>query len=376
MNDVPTRLLRETLQARVPAASSPACLDAETVAAWADDALRPDEREAAEAHAADCARCQMLLAAMATTAPPETAGRSWWRLPAMRWLVPLTVATAALLVWVNVPRNALAPSPSTAVAMREARPESPQAPADAALNAQPPATVLSRAGAPAVVPQKPAANATRDKELTAKLDTLKKSAADTVRDEARPAPVKALSEADNGVAAAAKAEATASLAPAPAARQQSGAESTPPPPTPSSALQRSAAAPAVTMRASARMLDARVSPLIVSSSPAIVWRLAANGAVERSTDGGSTWELQSTGVTVRLTAGASPSPSICWLVGPQGIVLLTTDGRSWRRLAFPEAVGLVSVRAVDEKIATVGTLDGRSFSTTDGGQTWQRSPAF
>ena len=81
-------------------------------------------------------------------------------------------------------------------------------------------------------------------------------------------------------------------------------------------------------------------------------------------------------MTVRLTAGASPAPSICWLVGPQGIVLLTTDARSWRRIAFPEAVDLVSVRASDDKIATVSTADGRAFSTTDGGQTWTRSPAF
>jgi hypothetical protein len=93
MSDVPIRLLRDALQSRVPAAPSQECLDAETVAAWADDALGRDERQAAEAHAADCARCQAVLAAMAATMPQATP-RSWWRLPAMRWLVPLTVATA------------------------------------------------------------------------------------------------------------------------------------------------------------------------------------------------------------------------------------------------------------------------------------------
>ena len=131
------------------------------------------------------------------------------------------------------------------------------------------------------------------------------------------------------------------------------------------------------MRAPAGMFDARPSTtLIVSSNPNSVWRIVANGAVEHSTDRGSTWELQPTGVAVMLSGGASPSPSICWLVGPQGIVLLTTDARSWRRIAFPEAVDLLSVRAADDKIASVTTSDGRVFSTTDGGQTWQRSPAF
>jgi hypothetical protein len=373
MNDVPTRLLRETLQARVPAASSTACLDAETVAAWADDALPRGEREAAEAHAADCARCQTLLAAMATTAPPETAGRSWWRLPALTWLVPLTVATAAVLVWVNVPGSVVAPP--TSMAEREARVVSPQAPASAgaAPNAQPPAAVLRQAAPPATVAPKPAVEARRDKERAAKLDALRESTADTVRDEAsQPAPANAPSAADNRVAAAAtKAEATAQLpAAAGAAPQRSAAESASPPPAPAPALQRSAAPPPIAM--SARMFD--VAPrLIASPNPAIVWRIATNGAVERSTDSGSTWQRQSTGVTVTLAAGAAPSASICWLVGPQGTVLLTTDGRSWRRIEFPEAVDLASVRASDDKSATVATADGRAFSTTDGGRTWKRS---
>ena len=77
-------------------------------------------------------------------------------------------------------------------------------------------------------------------------------------------------------------------------------------------------------------------------------------------------------MTVMLTAGASPAPSICWLVGRQGIVLLSTDGRTWRRVAFPETADLSSVRATDDKSATVNTSDGRAFRTTDGGRTWTR----
>ena len=47
------------------AATGPECLDADTLAAWADNALGAAELAAAEAHAADCARCQAMLAAMA-----------------------------------------------------------------------------------------------------------------------------------------------------------------------------------------------------------------------------------------------------------------------------------------------------------------------
>ena len=71
-----------------------------------------------------------------------------------------------------------------------------------------------------------------------------------------------------------------------------------------------------------------------------------------------------------LTAGASPAPSVCWVVGRAAVVLLSTDGRSWRRLAFPEAVDLIAVRAVDATTASVTTADGRTLTTHDGGSTW------
>ena len=116
--------------------------------------------------------------------------------------------------------------------------------------------------------------------------------------------------------------------------------------------------------------------LIPSPNPNIRWRIVPGGGVERSIDGGSTWQAQSTGVTVTLTAGAAPAPTICWLVGPGGIVLLSTDGRSWQRITFPEATGLSQIRATDDKNATVTTTDGRVFSTTDGGRTWTRSSGF
>src|SRR5204862_5305300 len=55
---------------------------------------------------------------------------------------------------------------------------------------------------------------------------------------------------------------------------------------------------------------------IVSSNPGSRWRIIGGGAVQRSMDGGATWQVQQTGVNVALTAGDSPSPSVCWLVGP------------------------------------------------------------
>jgi photosystem II stability/assembly factor-like uncharacterized protein len=116
--------------------------------------------------------------------------------------------------------------------------------------------------------------------------------------------------------------------------------------------------------------------IIASSNPSTRFRLLRGGGVQRSADGGATWQTEVTGATDTLTAGFSPSPSVCWLIGPSGTVLLSTDGRSWRRRPFPESVDLRSVTASDSDNATVTTVDGRVFVTTDGGQNWSRGPAF
>jgi photosystem II stability/assembly factor-like uncharacterized protein len=115
---------------------------------------------------------------------------------------------------------------------------------------------------------------------------------------------------------------------------------------------------------------------IVSPDLSIRWRIGANGAVERSTDGGSSWVAQSTGIAADLTAGTSPSPQVCWLVGRAGTVLLTSDGLRWQRVRFPETVDLTAVQATDVRTATITTADGRRFSTADGGVTWAPVQGF
>src|SRR5262245_5239132 len=89
------KLLASTLKASGTEAremTRDAHLDAETLAAWADDALGASERASAEAHAAGCARCQQLLAAMVRTLPEPEPKTSPWRMPSLGWLVPLTAA--------------------------------------------------------------------------------------------------------------------------------------------------------------------------------------------------------------------------------------------------------------------------------------------
>jgi photosystem II stability/assembly factor-like uncharacterized protein len=110
---------------------------------------------------------------------------------------------------------------------------------------------------------------------------------------------------------------------------------------------------------------------ILSPDPAVRWRIIGS-TLQHSSNGGSTWQAASTGVAAELTAGAAPSATVCWLVGRSGVVLLTTDGRTWRRIAFPEMTDLSAVFTVDAggNVASVSTVDGRTFVTTDAGATW------
>src|SRR5262249_61903979 len=76
--------------------STDACLDADTLAAWADGALDAGALAAGETHPADCARGQAMLAAMARTAPPAPApGAAPRRQPASRCTLSRTAASDA-----------------------------------------------------------------------------------------------------------------------------------------------------------------------------------------------------------------------------------------------------------------------------------------
>jgi hypothetical protein len=346
------RLLAETLEAHGALVPEGSCLDAETLAEWADDTLGSHERAIAEAHAASCARCQALLAVMMRTAPPAVAERPAWRIPALGWLIPLTAAAAAVLVWAIVPGRATLPSNDRPVPASSERPVS--VPGDRPVSVADKGGTPARSAAGTPLPAKPEAQLLRQRtpprapaDITAAPSSPPRQR-DASSQEARAAALDKVENLDQAPVTASAKEAVVAAAP-PAFRSlvpiASGAALAP---------------------------SGRAGTVIVSSSQASRWRIAPRGAVERSTNGGSTWQAQETGATVTLAGGASPSESVCWLVGPTGTVLLSTDGRSWQRVAFPEATDLISVRAADDKAAVVTASDGRTFSTTDGGLTWVR----
>jgi Photosynthesis system II assembly factor YCF48 len=109
---------------------------------------------------------------------------------------------------------------------------------------------------------------------------------------------------------------------------------------------------------------------VMSPDPSVRWRILNGLMLQRSSDGGLSWQAEKVEIIRRITAGAAPSTSVCWLVGQNGLVMLTTDGRTWQQIAFPQFTALKDVRATDARTATITTADGRVFVTENGGKTW------
>jgi hypothetical protein len=111
--------------------------------------------------------------------------------------------------------------------------------------------------------------------------------------------------------------------------------------------------------------------LIRTPDPNVLWRIAGAGFVERTTDGGATWNGQQPDPNALLVDGSAPSAKICWLVGNDGAILMTKDAMKWRKLPPPIPADFTAVMAKSASEATVTTADGQKFSTTDGGKKWK-----
>ena len=123
---------------------------------------------------------------------------------------------------------------------------------------------------------------------------------------------------------------------------------------------------------------ARDSNLIPAPGGNVLWRVGAGGTIEQSTNAGTTWTKQSSGVADKmLRNGSAPSESVCWVVGSEGTILRTVDGGGhWMAVVSPLGPGakkgeLGGVLGVDALHATVwNARNTKQFATSDGGQTW------
>jgi hypothetical protein len=390
-------------------ATTAACVDAETLAAWVDNGLPKAEAAAVEMHLAECERCTAMVATFARTIPDAPVAESLWTRWHLRWLVPLATAATVAAVWVLVPRSdspqmTLGRGPTTesqaAAAADAAQPaattESKEQEARPAFAASKPAdALLKREGSPQVAQpqvaqpqvagqlsderradadqaakrlQSAPANETFIPASPREADREEAKSADAPTDRFSPPIPSANAVPPAGPAPSARATATAPAAEESARRAPAAAPSPAAPPQPTTL----GAAPSTQARAVERAREGAAIVEIASPDPMIRWRVVGAGQVERTTNGGARWEAAKLPESATLIAGSSPSPSICWLVGRTGSIYVTTDGLRFVRVPFPDRTDFVSIQATDGRRATVVTIDGRTMRTDDQGATWIR----
>jgi hypothetical protein len=123
-----------------------------------------------------------------------------------------------------------------------------------------------------------------------------------------------------------------------------------------------------------RFVASPVPLSVPAPSGTTIWRIGQAGMIQRSTDSGTTWFIQPSGVVSDLIAGSAYSDQICWLVGRNGVVLRTTNGgATWQKLTSPSNIDLLGVFSINADSATVTDAAGRAFETTSGGAHWTRT---
>jgi hypothetical protein len=163
-------------------------------------------------------------------------------------------------------------------------------------------------------------------------------------------------------------------APQPNARKSKKAATAPvAAPTQSAKAMNLAASQTTEAAALANLQQAQMSSNLMNlqiqtPDPKVLWMIA--GTIEKSEDGGATWKPESPETRARIIAGSAPNVKICWLVGENGTILRTTNGAHWKAINPPAETDFVRVEATDALTATVTALDGRRFSTSDGGKSW------
>jgi hypothetical protein len=338
---------------RGSAAPTDACLDAETLAAWADGGLDAKASAAVELHASNCQRCTAVLATMARTAPAASPAHAWTPARVVRWLVPMMGAATAIAIWIAVPDRPITsvqPAPAHDLSVGSERGTLTAEPGKTTAKQAIPNPALGTANAErgnANVQSGTAAEpGTRNLELgTRNVEPRAELRADAPS--VRQNELQMRDDVRRELVAPTEAQDAAAAAPFAVPQEAAGP---PPPAPPTPAAGPTAAAPSAPFAAEVQIETLRESTTSVArtmtvasdsispSNPQVRWRIVDAMVVERSMNGGKTWTR---------TASVPGTPKA-------------------------PAVGVVSVRAVDANRAVVGTSDGAQFYTTNAGRSWTR----
>ncbi len=301
--------------------------DGNLLSAFAERALSARERESVAAHLAVCADCRDCLAlAFGTSVPaPEPAParsrvRLWWGAGA----AAAAVCGALTIVWFV--RQPPAEHPATVAAI--APPPAPPPTLPDSRRVTPPASARQRTPRvfrpPAVrnpMPSTPVAEREAAPKLS--LNTAQPLAAD-----------QALAGSPHRLAV-----------------------------TPFRQAEPMAAG---AYRASASKTKAAASPPVLSV------RWTVNGTLQRSTDGGATWETVPVDPTVTFRAVAAEGNQV-WAGGSGGVLYHSTDaGAHWSRTGPIGLTGDITRIDTNPSTVTILTSTGERWATSDAGANWTR----
>ena len=339
------------------------CPDAEVLAAYLDATLTPAERDGVEAHAADCGRCALQLGTVVrledvSGAPQHARLRRWS--PRLAWMVPAVTAVLVGAVYVALPSRGVAPAPPPA--QRPASDERAELKQREALN--PPALrdLLEESNHRVLPPPNTAAPNAKSLPSAARAPAPRTNAPPG---ESEEAPTEAASTRNS--AAPDSALTTGEL------RRRSFGQSTAPPEADVRVDAGSAdrTTRVEQLRATEKREDLRL-PLVVRSPDARVqWRVVEQ-AIQRSTDGGRTWNAEPAPPAEAITMGAAPSPEVCWLAGADGQVLRRSEDGTWVDVSPAPRISIVRLDVSASLEAAVIRPDGTALKTADGGRTWRR----
>src|SRR6266478_3186670 len=387
---------------------SGACSDAETLAAYHERSLAPDQMVSLKTHVTDCERCQQILAHLdatdeiavtaANTARQATAASSssvrvlHGRRPTLwRWVAPAGALAAALLVWVafregnslRIPvratqvvvkqaeaaKNLPAPSRPLTPPSLDATPKEERASRGTLgkLNAAPPTQTVGAPKPPprSLLKQKDSSDAGKKSWVA---DDSAQMADNSLNREVSPAPEEALqsrpealerietAKTDAAKIAAENKAANARLDTfSPGSRQQ-------PAPTPA---PRSAMAGPVPAAPSART--------VAPSEPAGV----SGGVAQQQEIAGMSKFSEKARMRLANSIGevtiSAPGGTVSWQVGQAGIIEFSSDaGKTWTLQPSGVTTDLLGGSAPSEKACWIVGGNGTILRTTDAGAHWQK----
>ena len=354
-------------------------LDANLLAAFAEQTLLEREHAAVSAHLAQCRDCRELLALAVPAQEPERAAAATKRHWFLEWRWVGTAAAACCVIAVALQYrveppavertgyavappvgNAPAPVPAQPARQVAVVPKSKGEYLKQALRLPPPPSVAQQQNPPIVMRQ-----------------------LDASAPEKNPAPVPitpveppAPSEQANGLFSSGI-ESKALRPEADAVRLQKDLAA----PSAKSAPRANVFVQGMVARAplaAARTATGLSGPTVlwsINASPATEGK--ARGVVERSLDSGKTWEVAplSTDVSFRATASAG---SNVWAGGTSGALFHSPDGGDhWERITVADedttlTGTIVNIDARDANLIKITTATGEKWFSLDGGRHWKR----